>query len=99
MDEFSVEMMILSLNAPEIQEILEPSQAIEAAHKSNDLPAQQIQKGPNRLAGLAALQMQDPDAPISQLQLCVKDSGFVGILVYDFSQIGHPKTAVYVNLK
>ena len=99
MDEFGVEMMILSLNAPAIQAIPDPAQAIETARKSNDLLAEQIQKRPDRFAGLAALPMQDPDAAIRELERCVKDLGFVGILVNGFSQIGHPDMAVYLDLK
>ncbi len=99
MDEFGVQMMILSLNAPAIQAIPDPAQAIETARKSNDVLAEQIQKRPERFAGLAALPMQDPDAAIRELERCVRDLGFVGILVNGFSQIGHPDTAVYLDLK
>jgi len=99
MDEFGVEMMVLSLNAPAIQAIPDSRQAIDTARKSNDVLAEEVQKRPDRFAGLAALPMQDPDAAIRELERCVKELGFVGILVNGFSQIGHPDTAVYLDLE
>ena len=46
MDQFGMEMIILSLNAPAIQAIPDPSNAIEVAKRSNDLLAEQVQKHP-----------------------------------------------------
>lgn len=99
MDEFGVEMMILSLNAPAIQAITNPKLATETAKMSNDFLAEEIQKRPDRFAGLAALPMQDPDAAIKELVRCVEDLNFVGILVNGFSQIGDTNTAVYLDLE
>ena len=98
MDKFGVEMMILSLNAPAIQAIPDANVAIETAQKSNNFLAEQIQNRPDRFAGLAALPMQDPEAAIRELERCVNDLGFVGILVNGFSQIGDSKNAVYLDL-
>ena len=94
MDKFGVEMMILSLNAPAIQAIPDANVAIETAQKSNNFLAEQIQNRPDRFAGLAALPMQDPEAAIRELERCVNDLGFVGILVNGFSQIGDSKNAI-----
>lgn len=98
MDKYGVEMMILSLNAPAVQAIVDPKKAIDVAKKSNDFLAEQIQRSPNRFAGLAALPMQDPDAAIKELQRCSKELGFVGCLVNGFSQIDDPEIAVYLDL-
>ena len=99
MDEFGVEMMILSLNAPAIQAIPNSDLAVETAQRSNDFLAEEIYKRPERFAGLAALPMQDPDAAIKELKRCVEDLKFVGILVNGFSQIGDPDTAVFLDLE
>ena len=99
MDEYGVEMMVLSLNAPAIQAIPDPHLADEMAQKSNDFLAAEIQKCPDRFAGLAALPMQDAEAAILELERCVKDLGFVGVLVNGFSQISDPDTAVYLDLE
>jgi len=99
MDEFGVEMMILSLNAPAIQAIPNSDLAVETAQRSNDILAEEINKRPERFAGLAALPMQDPDSAIKELKRCVEELKFVGILVNGFSQIGDPDTAVYLDLE
>ena len=99
MDKFGVEMMILSLNAPAIQAISNIDLAVETAIRSNDFLAEQIQKRPDRFAGLAALPMQDPEAAINELTRCTEDLNFVGVLVNGFSQIGDPETAVYLDLE
>ena len=99
MDEYGIEMMLLSLNAPAVQAIPDPKKANEMAVKANDWLAGQVAKRPDRFQGLAALPMQDPDMAIRELQRCVKDLGFVGSLVNGFSQINDPNVAVYYDLK
>ena len=61
MDEFGMQMMILSLNAPAIQAIPDAKKANEIARKANDYLAEQVQKRPDRFQALAALPLQDPD--------------------------------------
>ncbi len=99
MDEYGIEMMLLSLNAPAVQAIADPKKANEIAVKANDWLAEQVAKRPDRFQGLAALPMQDPDMAIRELQRSVKDLGFVGSLVNGFSQINDPNVAVYYDLK
>ena len=98
MDQYHIQMMILSLNAPAIQAIHEPKRAIEISLRSNDLLAEEVNRLPDRFAGLAALPMQSPEVAIEELERCVKDLGFIGILVNGFSQIGDPESAVYLDL-
>ena len=98
MDQYNIQMMILSLNAPAIQAIHEPKRAIEISLRSNDLLAEEVNRLPDRFAGLAALPMQSPEVAIEELERCVKDLGFIGILVNGFSQIGDPESAVYLDL-
>src|SRR5690606_14443359 len=81
MDEFGIEMMLLSLNAPAIQAIPDVKRANELAKKANDFLAEQVAKRPDRFQGLAALPMQDPDLATRELQRCVKELGFVDSLV------------------
>ena len=98
MDQYNIQMMILSLNAPAIQAIHEPKRAIEISLRSNDILAEEVNRLPDRFAGLAALPMQSPEVAIEELERCVKDLGFIGILVNGFSQIGDPESAVYLDL-
>ena len=48
MDEFGMEMMILSLNAPAIQAIPDPKKANEIARRANDYLAENVRKRPDR---------------------------------------------------
>ena len=99
MDQFGMEMMILSLNAPAIQAIPNTESAIEIAKRSNDLLAEQIEKTPSRFRALAALPMQNAEAAALELKRCVEDLGFCGALVNGFSQIEQEESAVYLDLK
>ena len=93
MDEYGIEMMLLSLNAPVVQAIPDPARANDIARKANDYLAREVQKRPDRFQGLAALPMQDPDLAIRELDRCVRDLGFKGVLVNGFSQVGDPRHA------
>jgi 2,3-dihydroxybenzoate decarboxylase len=99
MDEFGMQMMILSLNAPAIQAIPDAKKANEIARKANDFLAEQVKKRPDRFQALAALPMQDPDMAAKEMERCVKDLGMVGALVNGFSQIGDEHTTAYLDEK
>ena len=98
MDKHGMDMMILSLNAPGIQGMHDIPQAIEYARKSNELLAEEIAKNPKRLAGFAALPLQDPDEAAAELHRCVKDYGFKGVLANGFSQIHVEDSSYYYDL-
>jgi predicted TIM-barrel fold metal-dependent hydrolase len=99
MDEFGIEMMILSLNAPAVQAIYDVKRANEVARKANDFLAENVRKRPDRFQALAALPMQDPELAARELERCVKDLGMVGALVNGFSQIGDTDTIAYLDEK
>jgi 2,3-dihydroxybenzoate decarboxylase len=88
MDAAGIEMMIASLNAPAVQAIFDVNRAIEVARAANDRLAAEVQKRPDRFAGIAALPMQDPAAAEAELVRCVRELGFKGALVNGFSQVG-----------
>ena len=98
MDRTGVEMSITSLGAPGIQSWLDPRQAAEAARKTNDFLKARIDEHPGRLAGFAALPMQDPEAAARELTRCVKELGFVGALVNGFTQSQEQDSALYYDL-
>ena len=98
MDAHGIELTILSLNAPAVQAILDPAEAIATAAKANDIMAGEIAKRPDRFAGFAALPMQDPDQAIRELTRCVKELGFKGALVNGFTQKDVPDSQVYFDL-
>ena len=98
MDQYGIEMMLLSLNAPAVQAIPDPAKANELARRANDFLAEQVRKRPDRFQGLAALPMQDPELAAKELQRCVTELGFKGALVNGFSQVGDKDTVVYYDL-
>ena len=98
MDEYGIETMLLSLNAPAVQAIVDKTRANEIARKANDYLAEQVRKRPDRFQGLAALAMQDPELATRELERCVKELGFRGALVNGFSQVGDAQTVVYYDL-
>jgi 2,3-dihydroxybenzoate decarboxylase len=98
MDEYGIEMMILSLNAPAVQAIADTARAAEVARKANDFLAEQVRKRPGRFAGFAALAMQDPEIAARELERCVKELGLCGALVNGFSQAGDADTVLYYDL-
>ena len=98
MDQHGIEMMLLSLNSPGVQEIPDPARAYEIARKANDYLAEQVRKRPDRFQGLAALPMQDPEAATRELERCVKELGFRGALVNGFSEVKEAGTAVHYDL-
>lgn len=97
MDRHGLDIMILSLNSPAVQEECDPRKAVELARRCNDYLAEIVQRRPDRFRGFAALPMQDPDGAARELERCVKEFGFKGALVNGFSQINDPDNAVYLD--
>ena len=97
MDENGMAMMLLSLNAPVVQAIPDTAQAAGVAQRANDYLAEEVAKKPDRFQGLAALAMQDPDGASRELERCVNDLGFKGVLVNGASQIDDPLNVVYLD--
>ncbi len=98
MDEYGIQMMVLSLNAPVVQAIPDPQRADDVARKANDYLAEEVRKRPDRFQGLAALPMQDPDLAIRELDRCIKDLKFKGAMVNGFSQAGESDNILYYDL-
>src|SRR6185369_832982 len=67
MDANGIEFVILGLNSPALQAILDPVEASAVARKANDILAAEIARSPGRFAGFAGLPMQDPEAAAREL--------------------------------
>lgn len=98
MDEYGVEVMVLSLNSPGIQAVSDTAKPIELARRANDYLAEQVAKNPDRFQAWAALPMQDPDAAARELTRCINELGFRGALVNGYSNLGVENSAVYYDL-
>ena len=97
MDDNGIDLTILSLNSPAIQEICKPEEAAEVAKLANDRLAETIERNKSRFRGFAALPMQNTDMAIEEMKRAVCDLGMVGVLVNGYSQIGSPDNDVYLD--
>lgn len=97
MDETGIELAILSLNAPGVQKILDPDEALNVAKKANERMAEAVHEHPDRYAALAALPLHDPDIASRELTRCVKELGFKGCMINGFQQVGDPDDVRYLD--
>ncbi|MBE3640205.1 amidohydrolase family protein [Mangrovicoccus algicola] len=79
MDRHGIARSVLSLTGPGVQGE-PPETAADAARRANDFLAAQVARRPDRLSGLAALPMHDPEAAAAELRRAVEDLGFRGAL-------------------
>jgi predicted TIM-barrel fold metal-dependent hydrolase len=77
MDEAGIDMQVLSLTAPGVEQF-DPKIGARLAQQSNDALAEIIGQHPERFTGFAALPAKDPDAAVQELQRAVKDLGLIG---------------------
>lgn len=77
MDEAGIDMQVLSLNSPGVEQA-EPDDAVACARDANDFLADTIKRHPTRFAGFAALPIQAPDQAAEELDRCVRQLGFKG---------------------
>lgn len=85
MDAARVDVQVLSLTTPGLEQ-LDPPQAVPMARQSNDELADRIAQYPSRFAGFAALPMADPSQAANELERTVRDHRFVGALINGHSQ-------------
>jgi len=97
MDNNGIDITILSLNSPGIQEVYDVHKAVEVARVANDRLAENIAKKRDRFRGFAAAPMQDPEQAAIEVRHAVRDLGMVGVLVNGYSQINTYENNVYLD--
>jgi len=80
MDADSIDMQLLLLSSPGVQ-TLEANLAVELAAMSNDRLSAACRRHPDRLAGLAAVAPQNPQAAAMELQRAVRSLGLKGAVI------------------
>jgi predicted TIM-barrel fold metal-dependent hydrolase len=80
MDEARVDLAVLSLAAPGVEQMDGPA-AVHTARECNDELAAAVRRYPDRLAGFAALPISEPAAAAAELQRTVDEHGFVGAVI------------------
>ncbi|HKI50276.1 MAG TPA: amidohydrolase family protein, partial [Desulfobacteria bacterium] len=77
MDQCGIDVQILSLSAPGIEQ-LEADLGSDLARKANDELADVTRRYPNRFLGYAAVAPKDPQKAADELERAVSELGFVG---------------------
>lgn len=81
MDKNGVEFSVLSLSGPGVQVERDTKTAVRVARELNDLLAAEVQKKPDRYGGLGHVAVQDPAAAADELERCMNDLGFQGVMI------------------
>lgn len=77
MDECNIDIAILSLSAPGIEQF-ETAKGTELAKNSNDILYEVTKEYPDRIMGYAALAPNDPQEAIKELERAIVELGFKG---------------------
>jgi predicted TIM-barrel fold metal-dependent hydrolase len=80
MDAAGIDMQVLSLNSPGIEQA-EAAEQLSIALESNDFLAEAVKKNPKRFAAFAALAIAAPDKAADELERRVRQQGFKGTLI------------------
>ena len=80
MDENRIDMQVLSLTSP-VSDLVPADEAVRICRLANDITKQHIDEYPDRFAGFATLPMADPEAAAEELERCVKELDFCGVLL------------------
>lgn len=78
MDAAGIDAQVLSPNPLTFLHFVPVDQAVAFCRTHNDALAALVRQHPGRLAGLAALPVQDPDAAVAELERSVNDLGLLG---------------------
>ena len=79
-DAAGIDMQVLSLNSPGVEQADVPEQ-IAIARESNDVLAEAVKKNPKRFAAFASLPVAAPDKAAEELDRRVRQQGFKGTLI------------------
>jgi uncharacterized protein len=85
MDEAGIDLAVLSLAAPGVEQLDGP-EAVELARSCNDELAAAVGRFPKRLAGFATVPVSAPDKAAEELERAVRELGFAGAVINGHSQ-------------
>ncbi|OBA75448.1 amidohydrolase [Mycobacterium sp. 1554424.7] len=85
MDDAGVDVAVLSLAAPGVEQLDGP-EAVRLARACNDELAKAVGRYPARLAGFAALPISAPAEAADELEHAVREHGFLGAVINGHSQ-------------
>jgi predicted TIM-barrel fold metal-dependent hydrolase len=85
MDAAGIDMQVLSLNSPGIEQA-DVEEQVAIARESNDFLADVVKNNPKRFAGFAALPVAAPEQAAAELDVRVRQQGFKGTLINGHSR-------------
>jgi predicted TIM-barrel fold metal-dependent hydrolase len=85
MDAAGIDMQVLSLNAPGVEQA-DVEEQVAIARESNDFLADAVKKNPKRFAAFASLPVAAPEQAAEELDRRVKQQGFKGTLINGHSR-------------
>jgi len=80
MDAAGIDMQVLSLNSPGVEQA-EVAEQIAIARESNDFLVEVVKKNPKRFAGFACLPVAAPERAADELDRTIRQQGFKGTLI------------------
>jgi uncharacterized protein len=81
MDAAGIDVQVLSLNAPGVEQ-LDPAEAVATARAENDYLADAVRRHPTRFAAFAAVPTPAPEAAAKELERTVHEYGFKGAMIF-----------------
>lgn len=91
MDAAGVARSVLSVSGPGVQTEPDAALATRLAAEANDTLAAEIAKQPSRYAGFAHVALQDPKSAADELERCVRELKFCGVMV------NHHTNGIYLD--
>ena len=85
MDAAGIDMQVLSLNAPGVEQA-DAAEQLPVSVEANDVLAEAVKKNPQRLAAFASLPTATPDRAADELDRRVRQQGFRGALINGHSR-------------
>lgn len=81
MDKAGIDIAVLSARSPSLQAETDPQVAVACARETNDQLADAVAASNGRYRGFASLPTADPAAAADELERCVRELGFVGVMI------------------
>ena len=85
MDAAGIDMQVLSLNSPGVEQA-DVAEQVKIARESNDFLVEVVKKNPKRFAAFAALPVAAPERAADELDRRVRQQGFKGTLINGHSR-------------
>jgi 2,3-dihydroxybenzoate decarboxylase len=98
MDTAGIARAVLSIAGPGVQAERDTATAVRNAKSANDFLAREVEKRPDRYSGFGHLAMQDAKAAADELERCVRELKFAGVMINGHTNgqyLDHPSLAPF----